>query len=85
MHYQPLEFAIFNDGVPSSVYYGSHPEHDVLMHIEDEALDESFPPDASDVSIIVLHITSLIVCRWLVIMTPCIETILYDSMNQTRI
>lgn len=46
--FQPVEFAIFNDGVPSSVYYGSHPEHEVLMHIEDDALDEKFPPSASD-------------------------------------
>jgi hypothetical protein len=48
--FQPVEFAIYNDGVPSSVYYGSHPEHEVLMHIEDEALDETFPPSAHDVS-----------------------------------
>lgn len=48
--FQPVEFAIFNNGVPSSVFYGSHPEHEVIAHIEDEALDESFPPDASDVS-----------------------------------
>ena len=48
--FQPIEFAIFNDGVPSSVFYGSHPEHEVISHIEDEALDETFPPDASDVS-----------------------------------
>ena len=48
--FQPIEFAIFNDGVPSSVYYGSHPEHEVLMHIEDDAIDETFPPSASDVS-----------------------------------
>ena len=47
---QSMEFAIFNDGVPSSVYFGSHPEHEVLAHIEDEALDETFPPSASDVS-----------------------------------
>ena len=49
--FEPVyEFAIFNDGVPSSVYYGSHPEHEVLLHIEDDAIDETFPPSASDVS-----------------------------------
>lgn len=48
--FQPVEFAIFNNGVPSSVFYGSHPEHEVIAHIEDEALDETFPPDASDVA-----------------------------------
>ena len=44
-----LEFAIFNDGVPSSVFYGSHPEHDVIHHIPDEAIDELFPPTAEEV------------------------------------
>jgi hypothetical protein len=48
--FQPaLEFAIFNDGVPSSVFYGSHPEHDVIHHIPDEAIDELFPPTAEEV------------------------------------
>ena len=41
-----LEFAIFNDGVPCSVM----PEHEVIRHISDEAIDEFFPPTAEDVS-----------------------------------
>ena len=44
-----MEFAIFNNGVPSSVYYGVHPEHEVLHNISDDALDERFPPSAADV------------------------------------
>ena len=48
--FQPLEFAIFNDGVPSSVFYGMHPEHEVVQHIPDEAIAEIFPPSAGDVS-----------------------------------
>lgn len=46
----PLEFAIFNDGIPSSVFYGCHPEHEVLTHIPDEAIEELFPPSAEEVS-----------------------------------
>lgn len=49
--FQPcVEFAIFNDGVPSSVYYGGHPEHDVVQHIPDEAIEELFPPSAAEVA-----------------------------------
>lgn len=48
--FQPLDFAIYNDGVPASVFYGSHPEHDVVQHIPDEAIDEIFPATADDVS-----------------------------------
>jgi hypothetical protein len=47
--FQPIEFAIFNEGVPSSVFYGAHPEHDIVSHIADEAIDETFPPSAEDV------------------------------------
>ena len=47
--FQPSEFAIFNDGVPSSVFYGSHPDHDVLQLISDEAIDELFPPTVEEV------------------------------------
>lgn len=45
-----LEFAIFNDGIPSSVFYGAHPEHEVVQHIPDDAIEELFPPSAEDVS-----------------------------------
>jgi len=45
-----MEFAIFNDGVPSSVFYGSHPDHDVIRLISDEAIDELFPPSAEEVA-----------------------------------
>jgi len=43
-----LEFAIFNNGIPSSVFYGMHPEHEVVQHIPDEAIEELFPPTAED-------------------------------------
>ena len=46
-----LEFAIFNNGVPSSVFYGMHPEHEIVQHIPDEAIEELFPPSAEDVSL----------------------------------
>eukprot|EP00578_Thalassiosira_sp_NH16_P018481 CAMPEP_0181099222 /NCGR_PEP_ID=MMETSP1071-20121207/12545_1 /TAXON_ID=35127 /ORGANISM="Thalassiosira sp., Strain NH16" /LENGTH=188 /DNA_ID=CAMNT_0023181871 /DNA_START=198 /DNA_END=764 /DNA_ORIENTATION=+ len=48
--FQPLEFAIFNNGVPSSVFYGCHPEHEVVQHIPDEAIEELFPPSAEEVA-----------------------------------
>ena len=44
-----LNFAIYNDGVPTSVFYGCHPEHEVVQHIPDEAIDELFPPTAEEV------------------------------------
>ena len=50
--FQPMEFAIFNDGVPSSVFYGRHPDHDVLRLISDEAIDELFPPSAEEVRLL---------------------------------
>ena len=48
-HPMSVEFAIFNDGVPSSVFYGDHPEHAVVRHIPDEAIEELFPPAADEV------------------------------------
>jgi hypothetical protein len=42
---ETLEFVIFNDGVPCSVM----PEHDVIRHISDEAIDDLFPPSVDDV------------------------------------
>jgi len=43
-----LEFAIFNEGVPSCTFYGNHPEHDVLQSITEEAIDTCFPPSAEE-------------------------------------
>ncbi len=51
-----LEFAIFNDGIPSSVFYGMHPEHEVVAHIPDDAIEELFPPTAADVSVPICRI-----------------------------
>lgn len=45
-----LEFAIFNDGIPSSVFYGENSEHDVVQMIPDDAIEELFPPSEADVS-----------------------------------
>lgn len=47
--FQPLEFAIFNNGIPGSVFYGQHPEHEVVQHIPDEAIETLFPPSADEV------------------------------------
>lgn len=43
-----LEFAIFNDGVPSSVYHGARPEIEIVQQIPDEAIEELFPPSAGE-------------------------------------
>jgi len=40
--------AIYNNGVPELVTFGSHSDHDVIHNIPDEAIDELFPPTASD-------------------------------------
>jgi len=58
-----MEFAIFNDGVPSSVFYGSHPDHDVIRLISDEAIDELFPPSAEEVRLM---------CVWCLVLFLCI-------------
>lgn len=49
---EALEFVIFNDGVPCSVM----PEHDVIRHISDEAIDDLFPPSVDDVRFIIIII-----------------------------
>jgi len=48
-------FAIYNDGLPNSVYAGLHPEHEIVSHIPDEAIDEIFPASAEDVSWLLLQ------------------------------
>jgi hypothetical protein len=45
--YEPVDLAIYNDGVPSMVFrQGS--ETELLHGISDEAIDEAFPPTAQD-------------------------------------
>jgi hypothetical protein len=46
--YEPVEIAIFNDGVPSMMMPTEQDRYDILHGIEDQALDEEFPPDAGD-------------------------------------
>lgn len=43
---QDVNSIIYNDGVPSLAFQGS--SHQFLQTIQDEALDEAFPPDAQD-------------------------------------
>ena len=57
-----MDFAsVYNDGIPSSVFYGMHPEHEVIQHIPDEAIEELFPPSADEVSLLVLQCTDSMV------------------------
>lgn len=46
--YEPMNIAIYNDGVPSMTLTTEKDRHDLLYGIEDQALDEQFPPDAED-------------------------------------
>jgi hypothetical protein len=45
---QPLEFAIFNDGVPSMMATCEAEISEIVHGIQDDALDEGFPPDAQE-------------------------------------
>jgi len=64
-------FAIYNDGLPNSVYAGLHPEHEIVSHIPDEAIDEIFPASAEDVSneVVVhcnaydMHVVAYLMCQ----------------------
>mmetsp|Transcript_22053 Transcript_22053/g.46681 ORF Transcript_22053/g.46681 Transcript_22053/m.46681 type:complete len:207 (+) Transcript_22053:173-793(+) len=68
-----VEFAIFNNGVPSSVFYGIHPEHEVLQHIADEAIDETFPPTAEDVAEMEAAEEFVEFMAWLAFLDECDE------------
>jgi hypothetical protein len=46
--YEPVNLAIFNDGVPSMTLPSEADRAKILHGIEDEAIDENFPPDAED-------------------------------------
>ncbi|KAL7541576.1 hypothetical protein ACHAXR_011917, partial [Thalassiosira sp. AJA248-18] len=71
--FQPLEFAIFNNGVPSSVFYGIHPEHDVVQHIPDDAIEEIFPPSAEDIAELEAAEDHVEVMAWLSYLDECDE------------
>lgn len=46
---EPLDFGtIYTNGVPSASFFGAHPEHTTLHNIDDDALDEAFPPSADE-------------------------------------
>jgi len=40
--------AIYINGVPELVAFGEHSDHEVIRNIPDEAIDELFPPTATD-------------------------------------
>jgi len=40
--------AIYINGVPELVAFGEHSDHEVIHNIPDEAIDELFPPNATD-------------------------------------
>jgi hypothetical protein len=46
--YEPANFCIFNDGIPSLVMTSEHDVLEILHGIQDSAIDENFPPTAED-------------------------------------
>lgn len=49
MHmHEPINIAIYNDGVPSMTLSSEKDRFDILHGIEDQALDDEFPPDAGE-------------------------------------
>jgi hypothetical protein len=46
--YEPVNVAIYNDGVPSMTLVSEEEVCEILHGIQDEALDEGFPPTAAD-------------------------------------
>lgn len=71
--FEPIEFAIFNDGVPGSVFFGVHPEHEIVQHIPDEAIEEIFPPSAEDVAELEAAEDWVETLAWLAYLDECDE------------
>jgi hypothetical protein len=46
--YEPVNVAIYNDGVPSMTLVSEEEVSEILHGIQDDALDEGFPPTAAD-------------------------------------
>jgi hypothetical protein len=46
--YEPVNLCIYNNGVPVLLLTSEKDRFDILHGIDDEALDEQFPPDACD-------------------------------------
>lgn len=46
--FEPINIAIYNDGVPCMSVMGTRAEFEILHGIPDDALDEQFPPTAED-------------------------------------
>lgn len=40
--------AIYNDGIPAGVVVGNHADHEIIHNIPDVALEEIFPPSATE-------------------------------------
>jgi hypothetical protein len=48
-NYESFSFSsVYTDGMPSLLFVGDHPEHEIIHNIPDQAIDEIFPPDAMD-------------------------------------
>jgi hypothetical protein len=46
--FEPINIAIYNDGIPSMCVIGTKAELEILHGIPDDAIDEQFPPTAED-------------------------------------
>jgi hypothetical protein len=47
-YYEPVNLCIYNGGVPSLVFTSEKDRWDILHGIQDQTLDEQFPPDAEE-------------------------------------
>jgi len=47
-HVESVFKAIYVNGVPQLVAFGEHSDHEVIHNIPDDAIDELFPPTATD-------------------------------------
>jgi hypothetical protein len=47
-YYEPVNLCIYNGGVPALVFTSEKDRWDILHGIQDQTLDEQFPPDAEE-------------------------------------
>jgi len=72
--FEPVyEFAVFNNGVPSCVYYDDYWGQELLRNIPDETIDYKFPPNAEEVAEIEAAEEFVETMAWLSFLDECEE------------
>jgi hypothetical protein len=46
--YEEANICVYNEGIPAMMYVSEQDLNEALHNIQDEAIDEAFPPDAQD-------------------------------------